>query len=300
MKMNNRMILAAVMLLGASPAGAFFFTGGLSQNIGNRNYQGTNAYLDIGGDLHVRPSYSSYHSDDSGGYTLKTYGARVGYDATIWGAGVSAGATPKVNGYRNNYVGADAEVSISPTGSGPVKRITGTQQGGGEAVGKGLARIDFGVGAAHIQHTDDLQAGGAARGTPLGIGQNDLKGTVGVSFLDNLISVDATKSYYDHNLDKINARPAQVQNLAGLSSTIQGYPDTSANFRLEMGMMPVVKPFVGYTRTTFKQGAPGMGAYTAGVSVELLMVEVSATYQHQVVKGFPSENLFGIGAGLRF
>lgn len=288
-----------VLLLPAGPAQAFFFNSGVKQSVGTHNYSGTSLYADFGGDVHIRPSFTSYHSDDSSG-TYKTISARLGYDTKLWGVGVTGGGTPRVNGYSNRFFGADAVVSLTPTGSGPVKRIKGSDQGGGAARGKGLARVDLGAGILHTTHTDEFQAGGARRARSIDIGQTDLNASVGVSVLKNLISADVTKSFYNKDLSAVLARGARAQSVQGLSPVIQGFPKTSVNLRLEMSMLPLVTPYVGYTRTTFELSQPAANAYSVGGYVEFEILEVSASFQRYVQSGRPDQNYYGLGASLRF
>lgn len=296
---TKRMFLTLALLSLAAPARAFFFNSGLKQISGNNDYYGTSAYAHFGSDIHFKPSFSSFHSNVSGG-TFNAYALRVGYDMKLFGAGVTAGTTPKVNGYKNSFVGVDASVSLTPTGSGPIKRIKGSDQGGGAARGKGLARVDVGAGVLHTSHSDDLNASGATRTGTFKLGQTDLSASVGVSFLENLISLDLTKSVYDKTLSAATDRGSRVQTVTGLTSMIQGFPKTSASARLEMSMIPVVSPFVSYTRTTFELSQPSLNAYALGGSVELMILEVVASYQHYTQAGVPDNDYVGLGASLRF
>lgn len=296
---STRIFLPLVLLSLASPGRAFFFNSGLKQTTGNNNYSGTSGYAHFGGDIHFKPSFSTYHSDLSGG-TFNTYALRAGYDMKLFGAGLTAGTTPKVNGYRNSFVGVDAAVSLTPTGSGPIKRIKGADQGGGAARGKGLARVDVGAGLLHTSHRDDLNAAGARRASVFKLGQTDLSASVGVSFLRNLLSLDLTKSFYDKDLAAATDRGGRVQAVTGLTAVVQGFPKTSASARLEMSMVPVVTPFISYTRTTFELSQPSSNAYAVGGFVELAILEVGASYQRYVQAGAADQNYYGLGASLRF
>ncbi|MBI5629519.1 MAG: hypothetical protein HY921_01405 [Elusimicrobia bacterium] len=299
MKKYGAVFLAAAALGSALPARALFFNAGASQTTGSRNYSGTRVYADFGDSLHVRPSFSAYHSDSSSG-TYKTISARIGYDLPFFGVGLTAGGSPTVNGYGNTFFGADAVVSLSPTGSGPIRRIKASEQGGGKARGKGVARVDLGAGLLYTAHRDDLQAGGARRSRAVSVGQTDLGASLGVSFLGNLASADLTKSVYDRDLRALSLRPAQTLAPQGLAAVIQGFPNTSAHLQFEMGMLPLVSPFVSYTRTTFELGEPSLNAYALGAYAELMMVEVSASYQRYAQSGRADRNYFGLGASLRF
>ncbi len=297
----TRMGWLLALLAASAPiqARAAFFQAGVKQTAGTRNYQGTDAYLDLGDVWSFKPGFSSFHSDLATG-TLKTYSARFGYDNRVFGFGVTGGATPKVNGYGNHFEGIDAVISLSPTGSGPVKRIRGNEEGGGKARGKGLARVDLAASILHTEHNDDFAAGFVPRSRPIHIGQTDFNGSVGVSVLRNLMSVDVTKSVYDHDLAAVSARAPQVERLQGVYAVVQGFPDTSTHLKLEISEVPMVTPFISYTHTTFKLGQPASGAYTVGGYVEFDIVEVSASYQRYAQAGRADQNYYSLGASLRF
>lgn len=299
--MNKKSVfLAVVSVFVASPGWSFFFNSGVKQLAGTNNYSSTRFYAHFGGDnLHLRPTFSTYHSNTSGG-TFNTYSARLGYDAMLFGAGLTAGVTPRIDGYSNRFVGIDGVISLSPTGLGPIKRIKGSDQGGGAARGKGLARVDVGAGISHTTHKDELNAARVSRANSLTIGQTDLSGSVGASFLGNLITLDLTKSFYDKDLGAVSARGGRAQVLTGLSNVIQGFPNTSASVKFELAMLPLINPFVSYTRTTFELSQPASNAYAVGGFAQLQILEVTASYQRYVQAGQPDNNYYGLGASLRF
>ncbi len=304
---------AAVFLfaLSARADEGVWFNGGAKGTAGTQSYFGSDWWAQLGkGDYSVKPMFSEYRSDTSSG-TYKTVSARAAYDSKLFGAGLTLGGTPKVNGYSNGFVGVDAILSITPGLQGPTKRINSSSESAGPARGKGVARIDLGGAIKHYAHRDDLQAapgqagrrGGAfvARsGGQLRLGETDFTASGGVSILDALLSIDLTKSVYDKNLTNLNARALQNVRLSGLASTIQGFPDTNTAVRLELGMLPLLTPYVTYVHTKYKLAQPDSNGVTAGVYAELDIVELSGSYEHLAQSGQPDENYYSLGASVRF
>ncbi|MHB2025574.1 MAG: hypothetical protein ACYCPQ_02870 [Elusimicrobiota bacterium] len=297
-------ILSAALLaiLSAAPASAFFVDPSITQLSGSHGYEGSNASVDFGGAFHLMPSFSQYHSDLSAGDTYKTYSLRAAYDQSFWGVGLTGGATPGITGsqYKDNFYGADGVVSFGP-GTGKVSRLRQYQEAS-EISGltpmssqpEGLAGVDLGAGVMHYDQTDAALSGtGSAK-----VGQTNLRGSVGAAFLDNIATVDLTKSVYNGSLAQ--SGPAQVQMIEGVNAIVQGFPDTSVSLKLSMGMLPMITPYVSYTHTTFKNGAGASGAYVVGGAVDLLMVNVHAFYERYTQIGAADQNFVGIGAGLNF
>jgi hypothetical protein len=300
MKQMRTAAVAAVALLWAGQASAVWFNAGVKEISGNQDYNGVNGSAQLGvGDFSFKPMFGSFHSNVSTG-TLSTYSLRAGYDTKLFGVGITGGLTPSVNGYSNEFGGVDAALSITPSGEGARQRIGGRDQSGGPAQGEGLARIDLGGAVVFTNHRDHYGLTNQALGSAVDLGQTDLTGSAGVSLLKNLLSVDVTKSFYDHKPGTYNMRAPRVENITGLSQVIQGYPDTSANVKLVMSLLPVIKPFVGYTHTTFDAGVACSHDYAAGISVELEILELSASYQRYVQQGQTDHNYFTLGAAVRF
>ncbi|OGS41265.1 MAG: hypothetical protein A2506_03125 [Elusimicrobia bacterium RIFOXYD12_FULL_66_9] len=161
------------------------------------------------------------------------------------------------------------------------------------------------------RHSDDLAASGStaagrrhaaasARARKLTIAQTDLSAFAGLRFLITEISAEVTKSVYDKNLDAASVREAQALSLSGFGATVQGFPDTSVNFKLKWKSLPLVKPYLSYTRTKFKLSAEPSDAYEVGGTVGLQMLSVKAAYQRYTQKGYADQNFFSVGAGLNF
>jgi hypothetical protein len=301
MRLMRMAAVAAAAFLWAGQASAFWLNAGAKETTGNQSYNGVNASGQVGlDDFSLKPMFNSYHSNASSG-TFNSYSLRAGYDTQLFGIGVTGGFTPSVNGYNNQFAGVDAALSITPTGEGARERIGGRDQAtSGPAQGAGLARIDLGASAMYTNHRDHFGSADQTLGSAARLGQTDLTGSAGVSILKNLLSADVTKSLYDHNPDLINMRAPRVENIIGLSQVIQGLPDTSVNVKLVMGVLPLIKPFVDYTHTTFKAGEANSSAYSAGVSAEMEILELSAAYERYVQNGQTDHNYFTLGASLRF
>jgi hypothetical protein len=291
-------LLAGAVLL-ASPAFAQFNVG-ITPTYGPASYKGLSVFgsLGYGGNWSLSPAYSQFSSDNTNG-TVRNISARLGYDQTFWGAGVTVGTTLKVNGYTDYSAGGDFTVSISPSGKQVgVHRIGVGHAGAPE--GSGLARIDLGVGGLVTQHKTD------SSGTPASatLNQSDLYGAAGASLLGAEISAKLTKSYYDKDLTN-TAVPAPVRvPVDGLMTLINNYPDSSLRLGVELPLLPIVTPFVTYTETTYKQVGPFTPGETRGtgigVRVGLQLLEVDASYQHVMVTGGTDQDFTSVGAGLRF
>ncbi|OGS01396.1 MAG: hypothetical protein A2V88_11885 [Elusimicrobia bacterium RBG_16_66_12] len=88
--------------------------------------------------------------------------------------------------------------------------------------------------------------------------------------------------------------------MSGFGAVVQGFPDTSMNAKLKWKTLPLVQPYLSFTRTRFKLGAEPSDAYEAGGTVGLQMLSVKAAYQRYTQKGFADQNFFSVGAGLNF
>jgi len=298
-KLLRTTAVAAVALLWVGQASAFWLNAGAKETTGNKDYNGVNVAGQVGlGDFSLKPMFNSYHSDVSSG-AFNSYSLRAGYDTKLFGVGITGGLTPSVNGYNNQFAGADAVLSITPTGEGARERIGGRDQAAGPAQGEGLARIDLGASALYTNHRDHFGSTNQALASAARVGQTDLTGSAGVSILKNLISVDVTKSLYDHKPDGLNMRAPRVENIIGLSQVVQGFPNTSTNVKLLMSVLPLIKPFVDYAHTTFEAGAANSNAYSAGVAVQMQMLELSAAYERYVQTGQTDRNYYTLGASLR-
>lgn len=308
--MKTLLCVLIVLAAFAAPASAGV-SFGLDQTLGSSNYRGTRAKatLDLSDEIYVAPSFSTYRSDTSSG-SFHTFGLRGGYETGPFAVGVEAGFQPKTNGYQKTYAGGDVTFSLTPGGSKHGRKMAGPSSEGSETFGAGLAGVDVGGAVMHTRHADDLAASGltamgrrrtaVARTSKLTIGQTDVSIFAGLRFLITELSAEVTKSVYDKNLDAANAREAQALSLSGFGATVQGFPDTSANVKLKWKTLPLVQPYLSYTRTKFKLGAQPSQAYEVGGTVGLKMLSVKASYQRYTQKGYADQNFFSVGAGLNF
>lgn len=312
--MVNRMCLALGGLLLAAPARAYF-SGGMDQTFGNNNYKGTGIYAEVGDKFYVSPSFSSYNSDLTTG-TFTSYNLRFGWDAGPFSFGLGGGAAPKNNGYKNNSFGGDVTFTFTPTGKGKTRRLAGpdTERG---AFGAGLARVDVGGGINIIRHSDDIvdcSRSGSGSGEDCSGGrfpdrlkgaalirQTDVSLFAGASFLMTEASIHLTKSNYDADLAKVQARASQKVQLQGLLGTIQGFPKASTHLKLSWSMLPVIIPYLSYTYTTFELSDPASKSLGVGATAGLGMLQVKASYEtYNPGGGVAKLNYFSLGAGLRF
>ncbi len=311
--MKNLFLVAALVAI-SSPARAFF-DASVTQTVGSNKYLGTRAWADIGESFHVKPQFSVYKSDLSNG-TYKTFQARGAYDTKIWGAGLTAGGTPKTNGYSNRFVGADVNFSLTPGMGGQIRRLNDNPEGKGPK-GSGLARVDVGGSIFHTTHVDELQftAGGSrfnrgggsapvrpgARTRSINIGQTDVTVNAGVSVIETLITAEFTGSRYDKDLTAIAAAPAAAIRLSGLNSIIQGFPKNSFMARVDLSMLPIVEPYVSLTRTTFYLGSPASTGVTVGATAGFEILELHGSLEtYNPGAGAAKQTYASFGAGVRF
>lgn len=304
--------IAAVLCAVTARAGV---TAGVDQTLGTAGYRGTKvrASIDVGDAAYLSPSFSTYRSDSSSG-SFRTIGLRAGYETGPLAFGAEVTVQPKTNGYKREEIAGDVTFSLTPGGSKHGRKMAGPSSGGEETFGSGLAAVDIGAGLRLIRHSDDLQAapppGGGpgpgprrlaiARASTLTFGQTEFSVFGGLRFLVAEASVEMTKSRYDKNLDALNARESQFLQLSGVDSIVQGFPDTSANARLSWKSLPLVKPYVSYTHTTFKLGSAPSNAYEVGAKAGLDMVTVKAGYERYKQTGFVDQNFYTLGASLNF
>lgn len=297
----------------AAPAAAGVSVGA-SETLGSSNYRGTkaNASVDVNDNVYVAPSFSGYRSDTSSG-TFKNFDLRLGYETGPVSLGVHGGFQPKTNGYSQRSFGADVTFSITPGGSKHGHKMAGPSSGGEETFGSGLAGVDLGGGINHISHSDDLtaassvngagqrRAAGAARGRALAIDETDLSAFAGAKFLITELSANITKSVYSKSLDVVNGpRAAQFFAVSGFGAIVQGFPDTSTNLKLTWKTLPLVRPYISYTHTTFKLGDAPSNAVELGGVVGLDMLSVKGAYERYTQSGTPDANYFTLGASLNF
>ncbi|MBI3553108.1 MAG: hypothetical protein HY077_11385 [Elusimicrobia bacterium] len=306
----KNLLIASLLVAAAVPARAGISVGA-AQTFGSQNYRGTkaDASLDLTDDLYIAPSFSLYRSDVSSGTFYKP-NLRVGYEKGPLSFGVEGGFQPKVNGYRQTSVGADATFSLAPGGTKHGHRMAGPSSESNETFGYGLAGVDVGAAFTHIQHYDDFSAtgltgaglrrAGARRATVYTVGQNDLTAFAGAKFLITEVSGSITKSRYDKDLNGGNARVAQFLALSGFGAIEQGFPDTSYNLKMKWKTLPFVRPYVSYTHTTFKLGETPSNAVELGGNVGLDMLNVKAAWEHYTQSGYADQNYATIGASLNF
>lgn len=298
----KKIFLTGVLLF----AGAFFmsltaasayFDGGLSATTGADGYSGSDVFVVIGSDdMWLKPALSSYKSDNTNG-TFKTYSLRGGYDKERYSIAGGFGSTPENDGYKNSYVESDITFSLTEGGSRK-ERLAGPQSARSGGGGKGLTRVDVGAAAKYIMHENAYDVGSIKRTKSLSINQTDLTAFAGVSFLKSRLRASYTASSYGKTLTATN-RSAQSINVTGLTSTIQGFPESSVNIRFDWSSMPFVSPFASYTKTKFKLSQKDSKSYCFGAYMDLSMLELNASYEIYD-NGSDKDSYFTLGAGIKF
>ena len=310
--MRKAAALAAILFC-AAPARAFFVKPALKQTRGSRHYVSSSGSVDFGtDDLHVKPSVSAYHSDDTTG-TFKTWSARAAYDYEKYEFALTGGFSPRVNGYANHFLGGEISAGFDFEKGGvdrPEELAADDEKKEPSRRKFGVSRVDLTGAILRTDHSDEFSGTVNKKGqlvlvhsttSTLAIGQTDFEGTVGVDITKVRLEVDLTKSVYNQDISRIGARAAQVTMLSGLTSTIQGFPDVNVNARLDLKMWAVVTPWTSYTYTTYKIQQPFSKAYAAGLdAVPIEDLTLSASVQSLVQGGQPTKGYVSLQAAYRF
>ena len=287
------LLTLAVVAVSSASARDFFVKPSLNETFGSGNYVGSSVAVDFGSQLHVKPSFSSYHSNTSGG-TYDTYGLRGGYEFGTYSLGLSGAWSPRVNGYSNRSVGGDFVASYDFD-----DKTHGAD--------RFISSIEVGAGLTQIMHREAFFEPAAKIGTfnipastgTSDIGETDLNGNISVVMPRAVAGLNLTKSIYNKDLSSISARQAQVTRVPGLNSVLQGFPSLSLALRVDFRHLPVT-PYLSYTYTQFKVAQSVAVAYTLGVDAKISALSLNASYQRSVQKGAADRSYFSLGSGFKF
>ncbi len=281
----KKLIIAVAMLAGLGLNAAAYFDGGLTGTTGPGGYKGMNLNLVIGsGNLALEPSLVTYTSDALNN-TFRTYALRAAWEAEKYTVAGFAGTTPKVNNYTNVFAGGDITFSLTP-GSGGHSRLAGPGSRGGASSGKGVTRIDVGVGVKQTLHTDSSGA------TDKKTGQTEGSLFAGAKIL----MVNLSASYTGYKYGDEDFAPQVF--VSGLNFVQAAKPRSSVNVKLDLPGQPLVTPFVSYTGSKYK-GAEDSSAYLFGAYIDLSMVTANVGYQI-FSQNSHSNSFITVGAGLKF
>lgn len=294
-----RIFLAAVLTAVLCAPAQANFNAGVSQSFGTDDYEGTNFYAALGlGPVSIAPEYRRYSMKDTAG-VVSSFSTRLGFDSRYFGIGATGGVTPrtKTSAYSNVYGGADVSVTLSPMGDKNIRRIGGPGRGGAP-VGKGIARVDLGVGFLTTAHK---------QGSTNKLTQTEYNFFVGASLAKMLLlSGRGAKFVYNEKLNGRVSLPSTAWTpVVGHATYANAFPQASAHFLAEVPVFPMVRPFVDYTFTKYEPRSGGARpgdtkAYSFGIRVGLEMVAVDARYQHiNTTGGAKDVNIASIGATLR-
>jgi len=288
-------ILALLLcLFSPLPAAALYLDAGTNATFGAGGYSAAYGFVEAGADrgFYARPSVALYHSDFVKATTI--YTGRVGWAGRHLGLGVEGSFTPKADGYQNTAFGADLTFAVI----GAPRRPPTT----GEPRGK-LARLIVGAGVRHIAHKEslaDLLVRNPTATQDLNAGQTDISAFAGASLVGFNLDANVTQSLYSRSLPQLQ-RPIQPAAASGSNPTAFGFPDTSAGARLTCRLIPIVKPFAAFDWRALKTGQPAARTYTAGASVGVSVLEVSAFYSlYDPGRGAPKHGYAGASASVRF
>ena len=284
--MMKKLMVSLTMLAALSMNAAAYFDGGLSGTTGPGGYRSTKLDLVYGTDtLAFEPSLASYTSD-SLDKTYRTYELRVAKEADKYTVGGEAGITPEVNGYSNQYAGADITFSLTP-GAGGHSRLAGPGARSYASGGQGVTRIDVGASLKEVMHKDTSGA------SDLKTNQTQASLFAGVKIL--MANLSASYTGYTYGTDKT---APMINPVPGLNFAYGATPKSSVNARIDLPGYPMVTPFVSYTGTKYKN-APNSSAYLFGAYVDLSMVTANIGYQI-FDNGSAKDSFISIGAGVKF
>lgn len=290
--------LATTGLLGlcaASSAAGIFAEPSLKQTLGSGGYAATSASVDVGTDaFHAKPQFDAYHSDTSSG-TFKTWSLRLAYDTGgEYSFTGTIGGSPVNDGYSRRFFGVTVDRSIDFGGAdstAPASAVEG---------------LDLSAGFTHTAHTDQFQLSTVKgrrvvvrRVNELDVEESDLTGSAAVRTGDERLSLDVLKAVYNKDLGSLSARAAPVAQLAGLLSTVSGFPNLDAALRLQSDRWDGVSPYLTYTYTSYAVAEPVSQAFGAGVEVHL-GVELDAAYQRFSQRTAADVNYYSLRGSYRF
>lgn len=290
--MRKSLVLLLCLLI-PGPAAAFYWDAGTSTSFGSNGYGAFSAFAEAGADegLYARPTVTLYHSDFV--KATKVYTGRVGWAGKRLGVGVEGAFTPKADGYQNTSFAGDVTYAVVGAPRKPADK---------DDKGR-LARLIFGAGVRHIAHKESLAQ--LQQQTPtvdraLDAGQTDVSAFAGASLLGVNLDASITQSVYTQNLPRL-IRPIQPAAVSGSNPTAFGFPDTTAEARLTIRTIPIIKPFGAFNWRSLKSDQPAARTYTAGASAVIGFLEVSAFYSlYDPGRGAPKHGYAGAGAGVRF
>lgn len=298
--------LGAVFLLAAAmPAQAFFFKSQLKETIGSGQYYATYASVDVGSDLHVQPSLNAYHSSTSSGTTY-TGSIRVGYDWENYGFGLTGGLTPWNNGYKNRFAGGDVWWNWDAEDAASEEANDGRAE---HERKRGITSVGLTASLTETNHTEEnaspiVKVGGAFVQLPANqtdADQTDVGAGVAVGYGEETFGLNVTKSIYNKDLSKIGFQAQGVQRLAGLVSTIQGFPDLNASVRVGYEGWDLASPYVSYTYTRYKLSQPNSAAYDIGVYTRpSKTVKVDFSYERFAKAGAADISYWSAAVRLKF
>lgn len=283
----KKLIVSLTLLTGLGLNASAYFDGGFSATSGPDGYRGTKLNLVIGsGNLAIEPSLATYTSDALD-KAFRTYGVRGAWEADKYTLGGEVGATPKVNGYSNNYAGADITFSLTP-GKGGKSRLAGPGSRGASRGGEGVTRIDIGASLKHTAHALDIPGGEKKTG------QTQASLFAGAKILMANLSASYTGYAYGDQETAPLINPVPGHNFAYGAT-----PKSSVNARLDLPGYPMVTPFIAYTGAKYKDGVKDSSAYLFGAYIDLNMVTANVGYQI-FDKGSSKDSFLSVGAGIKF
>ncbi|MFI5345212.1 MAG: hypothetical protein ACHQ51_02445 [Elusimicrobiota bacterium] len=280
----------------AASAGDFFVKPSLKQTAGSGGYEATSASVDFGSSFHLKPGFDAYHSNSSSG-TVKTYSLRASYDTDgQYGYSVNGGWSPLNDGYKNHFIGGELTRDIDFDDEDSTEEARGF-----------ISNLNLSAGLTHTTHTDSFQLQTVKgrrvvllRPAALDIDETDLTGSAAVTARDTVFELDVLKAVYNKDLAALSARGAQATQLAGLVSTIQGFPNANASFRVQFDQVPVVSPYVSYTYTSYAIAVPISQAYSLGAVGSAAGLRLDAAYQRFSQKTGADINYYSLRASYRF
>jgi|GEM_PF-735660 len=303
--MKKIAMLVVFILTGGMTASAATIGGSVSQNQGPDGYNDTRISAKINiNDISINPTWTRYSSDDLNNGNL--FGLRLAKENRLYSAGISAGMTPKYTvfddvdlKYAKYYGGVDFTFSLRPNDG---EKLVGPSAGTVTHGGNGIAGIDVGAGVRYIKN--DFTSSRTASDSD----SNQIEENVYAGVLFGPLLFTGTYSHYDYVGDGRDDAKAGVTLtpifISGLNMIASGGPlKDNISIRADVPL-PMVTPFIGYTKTNYygseeTGGDEDSNSYLLGAYVDLNMVYVNVSYQ---IFNMDSHNkgITSIGAGIKF
>lgn len=284
--MKKIISIIALSLFGAASSYAYSINAGLYGIGGSDGYAGFSGYVQVKGqNFSVRPMVNTAKYDGLDG-TMVDYSLRLGYDYSIISLGLTGGFMPNYDGFSYDYGRLYGSVDGSVYLIGDRETAHYSRENT-----SGLLAVNAGGALSYVQHK-------YKHSDPEKIGQSSfsLFGSAALAGFTGTLRYTQTIEY-SKDTDASRMPIFNMDN--AILSVFDGYVNNIWSARLDTGIIPFIRPFFSYAHVSRKY-LGNINNYAVGVAVDVLMVNVSASYQYMVYTGQDNKDYYSISAGLRF